>query len=169
MPPFGDYGVITPIEALINVPYAAANVWTNSVITYEVLILLRATNRAQRITQPSLDGFEGELLLYWRRVKRFPSTNKLWIQPQWRQLDIPFQQMQMSMPISIVSDMLMPTHRWRISRPDFSKECSNRRFEDVVILADNNFFTRFHRRFFWTLFRLSKFPSWGEILSCSIA
>ena len=42
------------LEAVVANPYAAANFWINAVIFYEVVILLKASKQARRITQPSL-------------------------------------------------------------------------------------------------------------------
>jgi len=47
-------GTPPPLSLYLDVPYAATNMWINTIIAYELFILLRATHSAQRIKQPSL-------------------------------------------------------------------------------------------------------------------
>ena len=42
------------LSLYLDASYAAANMWINTIIVYELFILLRATHSAQRINQPSL-------------------------------------------------------------------------------------------------------------------
>lgn len=53
-PPQNPLELPLPIENIVPTPYTVANMCINAVITYEILILLKATHRAQRINQPSL-------------------------------------------------------------------------------------------------------------------